>query len=169
MTAARALKGPFWATPWLLQLPSGPTWQPLGLAAKVAQAHSCIAHYSPSAHDSQNQHSFTEANRASSQTESALAHAAEQAAAWAACGRRIPAASIRRRARAYALRVVAPCAALRVALSASWCRRLLRSPCRGARGGPRAVRWRSRRRWPPACAALALAARLCGGRPGPPR
>lgn len=31
------------------------------------------------------------------------------------------------RARAYALRVVAPCAALRVALSASWCRRLLRT------------------------------------------
>lgn len=61
MTAARALKGPFWATPWLLQLPSGPTWQPLGLAAKVAQAHSCIAHCSPLAHDSQNHRSVAQA------------------------------------------------------------------------------------------------------------
>lgn len=61
MTAARALKGPFWATPWLLQLPSGPTWQPLGLAAEVAQAHSCIAHCSPLAHDSQNHRSVAQA------------------------------------------------------------------------------------------------------------
>ena len=103
------------------------------MAAEAAQGSSAVAHTSPEAQNSQRE---TLSHRGQSgllpKRQKALVPAAEHPQ---------PEPLADARARAYALRVVAPCAALRVALFASWCRRWLRSPLRGARGGPGPGLW----------------------------